>query len=61
MIIGFVLVLVMNGQMAPVSEHIYPNIASCNADKDRLLLRKPGHDFECAEVYREKPKHSLSR
>lgn len=52
MFIGYVLVLVLNGQISPVSEHIYPTLFACNQDKQKLTLRRPMHEFECASVER---------
>ena len=52
--VGYVLMLVLNGQVTPVTENIYPNLPSCEADKKLIKKARPMYDYECSEVHREK-------
>lgn len=53
MLIGFVLLLTSaTAEPMPVSEHIYPDTATCEQVKKRLLERRPNAALECSPVHR---------
>ncbi|WP_312463997.1 hypothetical protein [Pantoea endophytica] len=52
MLIGFVLLLASSTvELMPISERIYPNKASCELIKKKLLERRPTVHLEYAEVF----------
>lgn len=53
MLIGFVLLItIATAEPMPVSERIYPNKASCEQIKSRLLKMRPNAQIECSPVIR---------
>ncbi|MCU5771176.1 hypothetical protein N5923_03100 [Erwiniaceae bacterium BAC15a-03b] len=56
MLIGFVLLVSACGYDAcealPVSEHIYPTLASCERMAERIHQRRPQAVLQCGEVWR---------
>lgn len=52
MLTGFVLLITSTVNVMPVSERIYPTLASCEQVRQRVLERRPMAQLECGEVRR---------